>query len=311
MVSPSHNSPSDCVYCYFHNFFVTHINTSSPFKHLEVIRGVHSPPLVGADSPLIVLSSWEEATRTMPCSSQKHFPNLPNVCVCARNIEGNQPDRKGTEPTSVQQTYIMFGNACPCGPVYVPNCRYFTTGHHLACLKVLKQVQEIKATLHARSHMSGCRTWRKSGCPCHIHSLDGTSHTTPTCDSWCMVLWIMQTLPLQTPKHHPLETNTGHGTRGSSACTANVTVVTAHLRLPATRDSQSLCRLPEASFLGRRSVEPNEPNGPGRNAFDLDRVVSTVSVPSGVSLGRCTAIPTTLTAPRHGPNGTPSDQTNS
>ena len=46
--------------------------------------------------------------------------------------------------------------------------------------------QETKIHLPAVPSGVGCRfrTWRKLGCPRHIHSLDGTSHTTPTCGSW-------------------------------------------------------------------------------------------------------------------------------
>ena len=45
------------------------------------------------------------------------------------------------------------------------------------------------------SHKTGGYPW-KSGCPCHIHSLDGTNQTTPSCDSWHVVFGG----PLQDPK---------------------------------------------------------------------------------------------------------------
>ena len=38
----------------------------------------------------------------------------------------------------------------------------------------------------ASSHKTGCRTWRKSGCP--KHPLTGTK-TTPSCDPWWMFLF--------------------------------------------------------------------------------------------------------------------------
>ena len=38
--------------------------------------------------------------------------------------------------------------------------------------------------LNTSSHKTGCYPWRKSGCPCHIHSLDGTKNHP---DMWLLV----------------------------------------------------------------------------------------------------------------------------
>ena len=42
----------------------------------------------------------------------------------------------------------------------------------------LMSVTNAKQRITTCSHKTGCDPWRKPGCPCHIHSLDGTSHTT-------------------------------------------------------------------------------------------------------------------------------------
>lgn len=65
---------------------------------------------------------------------------------------------------------------------YDDRCSYYPAPNMRSGVEKICQSPRRHVRIVSRSYMSGCYPWRPvPGCPWHIHSLDGKSHSTPSC----------------------------------------------------------------------------------------------------------------------------------
>lgn len=65
---------------------------------------------------------------------------------------------------------------------YDDRCSYYPAPNMRSGVEKICQGPRRHVRIVSRSYMSGCYPWRPvPGCPWHIHSLDGKSHSTPSC----------------------------------------------------------------------------------------------------------------------------------